>query len=323
MRAGGAPPRGVLRSAAGGCSAAVRRSAALTLLLLAAPAEAAPRGRLVLSVLAGGGWTSDVFVGAGLGPDAILQVVPAGRLDLSFSPQWKLAVAADLSYGRYLSSQYTSILESTGVEARFLGGPGWEASLAGAVEHADYSIGSPLDPTLVTSPTVSSTFAASASPLLRLRAAGLEWRAAGLVAGRTSTAPGGDVPEQDYAALGGVMWPAGDRVSLAATYKLAHTESTRADFTMDSHAVFGVLSWRVGEVDLRAQLQLQTALYATGTRENLGRITLGLTVAVLPAVDAEAVYSFAANRSNDPLHPSATRHLAFLALRWHGAEVEW
>ncbi len=315
--------RGELRPAAVSRARNVRRSAALALLLLAAPAEAAPRGRLLLSVLAGGGWSSDVFVGAGLGPDAILQVVPAGRMDLSFSPQWKLAAAADFSYGRYLSSQYTSILESAGVEARWLPGPAWEASLAAGVEHAGYSVGSPLDPTLVTSPTVSATLAATASPLLRLRAAGLEWRAAGLLAARTSTAAGGDVPEHDYAALAGVLWPVGDRVSLAATYKIAHTDSSRLDFTMDSHAVFTALSWRLGEVDLRAQLQLQTSQVATGARENLGRLTAGLTWPVLVSVDVEAVYSFAANHSNDPSRPSATRHLAFLALRWRCPEVEW
>ncbi len=304
-------------------SASARRAAALTLLLLVAPAEAAPRGRLLLSVLGGGGWASDVFVGAGLGPDAIVQIVPAGRMDLSFSPQWKLATTADLSYGRYLSSRYTSVLESAGVEARWLPGPAWEASLSAGAEHADYSVGSPLDPTLVTSPTVSATLAASASPLLRLRAAGLEWRAAGLLAARTSTAAGGDVPEHDYAALAGVMWPVGEGVSLAATYKLAHTDSTRADFTLDSHALFAALGWHLGELDLRAQLQLQTALFGTMAREDLGRLTLGLTWPVLPSVDVEGVYSFAANHSNDPSRPSATRHLAFLALRWRCPEIEW
>jgi len=302
---------------------AVSRSAALALLLLAAPAEAATRGRLAFSLLAGGGYSSDAFVGAGLGPDGIVQVAPAGRLDLSLSPRWKLAAAADLSYGRYLSTEYTSVVESAAVEARWLGASSWEASLTAGVEHAGYSIGSPLDPALVTSPTVSDTFAVSASPLLRLRALGLEWRTAGLVGARSSSAAGGDVPEHDYAALAGVMWPLAERVSLAASYKLAHTDSTRLDFTLDSHAVFAALSWRVGEVDLRAQLQLQTAAFATGARENLGRLTLGLTYPILPSADLEVVYSFAGNHSNDPSRPSASRHLGFLAIRWRFAEVEW
>ena len=299
------------------------RSAALALLLLAVPAEAATRGRLVFSLLAGGGWSSDVFVGAGLGPDGILQLSPAGRLDLALSPQWKLSAAADVSYGRYLSTEYTAVLESADLEVRWLGGPSWEASLAGGAEHAAYSIGSPLDPALVTSPSVSDTFAVTASPLLRLRALGLEWRAAGVLGARSSSAAGGDIPEHDYAALAGLMWPIGQRASLAATYKFAHADSTRVDFTLDSHAVFAALSWGVGELDLRAQLQLQTAAFATGARENLGRLTLGLVYPILPSVDLEAVYSFAGNRSNDPSRPSASRHLGFLALRWRFAEVEW
>ncbi len=304
-------------------SAAVSRSAALALLLLAGPAEAAARGRLVLSLLAGGGWSSDVFVGAGLGPDGILQLAPAGRLDLSLSPRWKLAAAADVSYGRYLSSEYTSVAESAAVEARWLGGSAWEASLALGGEHAGYSLGSPLDPGLITSPTVSDTTAGSVSPLLRLRALGLEWRAAGLVAVRTSRAGGVDVPEHDYAALAGVMWPLGERASLAATYKVARTDSTRVDFSLDSHAVFAALSWGLGEADLRAQLQLQTAAVGTGARENLARLTLGASYPILRSVDVEAVYSFAGNRSNDPSRPSASRHLGFLGLRWRFAEVEW
>jgi hypothetical protein len=301
----------------------VSRSAALALLLLAAPAEAATRGRMAFSLLAGGGWSSDVFVGAGLGPDGVLQISPAGRLDLSLSPEWKLAATADVSYGRYLSTEYTAVGESAAVEVRWLGGPSWEASLAAGAEHAAYSIGSPLDPALVTSPSVSDTFAATASPLLRLRALGLEWRAAGVLGARSSSAAGGDIPEHDYAALAGLMWPLGEGASLAGTYKFAHADSTRLDFTLDSHALFAALGWRLGDFDLRAQLQLQTAAFATGARENLGRLTLGLAYPILPSVDLEAVYSFAGNRSNDPSRPSASRHLGFLALRWRFAEVEW
>jgi hypothetical protein len=119
------------------------------------------------------------------------------------------------------------------------------------------------------------------------------------------------------------MWPIGAGASLAGTYKLAHADSTRVDFAMTSHAVFALASWRVEPFDLEAQLQLQTASFATGARENLGRLTLQLAVPIAASVALEAVYSFAANHSNDPSRPSATRHLAFLALRWRFAELGW
>ncbi len=299
----------------------MRLRAALTLLAVAVPSGArAAHGRLSLSVLAGGGYASDIFIGAGLGPDTLLQVVPNARLDLSLSPRWKLACLGDLSYGHNLSSGFTSIEESAALEGRYIGDATWDAALTVSVENASYSLGSPLD---LTGPLITSTVAVRASPLVRLRGLGFEWRAAGVVGYRSSTSADEAIPEHDLAILGGLMHPLGEHASFAATYKLAHNGSASADFTLTSHALFALLSWRVGEIDLKAQLQLQTATFATSTHEQLGWLTVSAAHPLSESLDVEASYSFAANHSDDPSRPSATRHLAFIALRWRFAEVQW
>jgi hypothetical protein len=302
----------------------VRGRAVLIFFVLAAPGAArATRGRLALSLLAGGGYASDVFVGAGLGHDGFFQVTPSGRLDLSLAPRWKLAAAADLSYSRYASSEFSSLSQSGAVEGRWLGGDSWEVSLAGSGEHASYSLGAPLDSALVSSPSVSSTLAGRLSSLLRVRAAGFEWRAAGVAGTRSSTSSTGTVPEDEGAVLAGAMRPISETLSVALTYKLARTVSDRPDFTFTSHALFGLLSWRLRTLELGAQLQLQTATLGTGAREELGRITMSAAYPLAEVVAIEGVYAFTANHTDEQARPSATLHLVFLALRWRFAEATW
>jgi hypothetical protein len=301
----------------------VVRCAALTLVLLVAPAGArATVGRLSFSLLAGGGYSSDVFLRAGLGPDGLLQVTPSGRLDLSLAPRWKLTAVADTSYGHAPSSGFDSLAESASLEARWLGGEIWEVSLEAAGEHVSYSLDVPLEGGAA-GPAVSSTTAGRLSSLLRLRSLGFEWRTAGLVAARSSTSESGDVPETELALLAGAVRPLGAKVSLAVTYKLAHTDSTRPDLALTSHAVFGLLSWRLWALGLQAQLQLQTASPDSGAREDLGRFTLSAALPIAASLDLEAVYSLASTRTNDPDIPAATRHLVFLGLRWRVLETTW
>ncbi len=302
----------------------MHRRLALALLLLAAPsAGRAARGRVALSLVAGGGYASDVFAGAGLGPDGFAQVTPRGQLDLSLSPAWKLGAAADVSYGHYFSSRYTSLLETAGVEGRWLARERFDATVALSGEHASYSQGTPLDPALVTSPTVSETFAARGSFLARLRAAGFEWRAAALAGSRRSTSAGEEVPEDELALLAGLMRPLGAAFSVAATYKLAHTASSDPRFALTSHALFGLASLRLRDLDLAAQLQLQTSALETTFREELAVFTFTAAYPLLDGLDVQAVYSWSGSRSTDPERPWAARHLSFLALRWRFAELTW
>lgn len=302
----------------------VRGSGVVIVILLFAPDVArATRSRLALSLVAGGGYASDVFVGAGLGRDAFFQVTPSGRLDLSLAPRFKLAATGDLSYGRYASSEFSALGESASVEGRWLAGDAWEASLAASGEHARYSLAVPVDPTLPASASVSSTLAARIAPLLRVRAAGLEWRAAGVAGARSSTSGDATVPEKEGALLAGAMVPVSEALSVAATYKIDRTASERSDFTYTSHALFGLLAWRAEAVDLEAQLQLQTAKLGTGTGEKLARITASAAFPVTEAIAIEGVYAFTASRSDDPARGSASLHLAFLAARWRFLETSW
>ena len=194
-------------------------------------------------------------MGAGVGPDGFVQVTPTARLDLSLAPAWKVGAAADASYGRYLASEITSLVETAALEGRWLPDPIFDVTLTAGAEHGSYALGSPLDPGSAASPSVTSTLAGSASSLLRLRSLGLEWRAAGVVATRSSTSAGVDVPELDRAVLAGAMFPVGVHGSLSVTYKLARNDSARPDFALTAHAVFALFSWRLSALDLQAQVQ--------------------------------------------------------------------
>src|SRR5512142_2015423 len=304
----------------------VRGSAvvAIVVRLLSAPDVArATRGRVALSLLAGGGYASDVFVGAGLGRDGFFQVTPSGRLDLSLAPRWKFAATGDVAYGRYVSSEFTAFSQSASVEGRWLGGDAWEASLSASGEHARYSLAVPVDPTLPSSASVSSTLAARIAPLVRVRAAGLEWRAAGVAGARSSTSGDATVPEKEGALLAGALLPVSEELSVAVTYKIDRTASERPDFTFTSHALFGLAAWRLRSLDLEAQLQLQTAALGTGTGEKLARVTASAAYPVTDAVALEAVYAFTASHSDDPARGSASLHLAFVAARWRFLETTW
>jgi hypothetical protein len=298
----------------------VLRRAVLFVILLAAPQAArATRGRLSLSLLAGGGYATDVFVGAGQGRNAFSQLTPAGRLDLSLAPRWKIAAAADLSYGRYLSTDFDSLAESASLEGRWLGGESWDASLIASGEHADYSLSvsdSPLPPT-------SSTTAGRLSSLLRVRTAGFEWRVAGVGGLRNSTAGASTIPEDEGAFLAGVMRPLSETLSAALTYKLGRTASEDPDFTYTSHALFGLVSWRLEALDVQGQLQLQTASVGTGARDDLLRMTASAAYPLSETLALEGAYAYTATRSDDPTRPSGRLHLAFLAVRWRFAEVSW
>lgn len=302
----------------------VRLRTALVIVILANPtASRAVPGRLSFDLLAGGGWASDVYVGADLGSGLMTQVIPSAKLDLSFAPQWKFAGFADFSYGHYVTSGFTSLAESASVQARYLPGASWNASWELSVENAHYSLGSPLDSSSESGPSVFDTLGIRTSPLLRLQALGLEWRLAGVAATRSSTAAGGDITEQELAGLFGIMVPLSDAFSLAATYKLNRTDGGRADITFTSHALFALATWRMVELDWQAQLQLQTASYTDGTREDFERLTLSSSYPILQTLDLEVAYSLAATQLNDPSRPSAVRHLTFLALRWRYLEVSW
>jgi len=302
----------------------VNGRAALAALVLAAPAAADVPGRLSASVSAGGGWASDVFVGAGAGDNAFAQVAPAARLDLALAPAWKLAALGEVFYGTYRPSGFTTLSEWGALEMRWLPGDPWEASLTASLEHASFSQGAPLDPGLVASPTVTASTGWLLAPVARLRAAGWEWRASAVVAGRRSSAGDQLVREQITALLVGGSRPLGRRFDLSLSGKLARSDSDRKDFAFEAASLFLGVGARVLEAArLEAFLQVQEAEFDTAARETLVRLTLAATLPLWERVDLEAAWSFAGNVSSDPSRASASRQVAFLGLKGRSGSLTW
>ena len=298
--------------------------AALAALALSAPAAADVPGRLSASVSAGGGWASDVFVGAGAGDNGFVQVTPAARLDLALAPAWKLAALGEVFYGTYQPSGLATLSEWGALEARWLPGDPWELSLSASLEHADFNQGAPLDPGLVASPTVTSAAGWRVAPVARLRAAGWEWRASAAAAGRSSTAQGEPVREQITSVLAGASRPLGRRFDLTLTGKLTRSDSDRKDFAHDAATLFVEAGARVLEATrLEAFLQLQAAEFDTAARETLVRLTLAATHPLWDHVDLEAAWSFAGNLSSDPSRASASRQAVFVGLTGRAGSLEW
>lgn len=298
--------------------------AALAALALSAPAAADVPGRLSASVSAGGGWASDVFVGAGAGDNGFAQIAPAARLDLALAPAWKLAALGELFYGTYQPSGFTTLSESGALEARWLPGEPWEVSLSASLEHAGFNQGAPLDPGLVASPNVTASSGWQVAPVVRLRAAGWQWRVSAVAAGRRSSAEGGPVREQITAVLAGASRPLGQRFDLTLTGKLTRSDSGRKDFAFDAAALFVRVGARVLEdARLEAFLQVQGAEFDTAARETLVRLTLAATHPLWERVDLEAAWSFAGNVSSDPSRASASRQVVFLGLRGRSGSLSW
>lgn len=297
---------------------------ALATLALAAPAAADVPGRISASVQAGGGWASDIFLGAGAGDNGFAQVVPAARLDLALAPAWKLSALGDIYYGTYRPSGFTTLSEWGGMEGRFLPGEPWELSLAASVEHAGYSQGAPLDPGLVASPTVTAASGWRVAPAARLRAAGWEWRASVSLAGRRSTAEGQAVHERITTVAASASRPLGRRLDLTLAGRGSRSDSARPDFAHQAATLLAGAGARVLEQGrLEATVQVQLATFDTSTRERLLRLTLAASHPLWEGVDLEGAWSFVDSASDDPSRPSASRQVVLLGLTGRTGSLTW
>ncbi len=298
--------------------------AALAALALSAPAAADVPGRVAASVSAGGGWASDVFVGAGAGDQGFAQLVPAARLDLALAPAWKLAALGEVFYGTYRPSGFTTLSEWGDLEARWLPGEPWEAWLTASFEHADFNQGAPLDPGLVASPTVTAATGWRVAPTARLRAAGWEWRASVAVAVRRSSAEGQPVYENITSVTASAFRPLGRRFDLTLAAKLTRSNSDRDDFAFKAAALFAGAGVRVLEATrIETLLQVQPARFDTSARETLVRLTVSATQPLWERLELEAAWSLAANASSDPSRASASRQMVFLGLTGRTGSLTW
>ncbi|HYQ80754.1 MAG TPA: hypothetical protein VEP68_04585 [Anaeromyxobacteraceae bacterium] len=297
---------------------------ALAALALAAPAAADVPGRLSASVLAGGGWASDIFVGAGAGDNGFAQVIPSGRLDLALAPAWKLSALAELYYGTYRPSGFTTLSEWGALEGRWLPGEPWEVSLTASLEHADFNQGAPLDPGLVTSPTVTAATGWRLAPAARLRLAGWDLRASFSLAERRSRAEGQPVYERLTAAVLSASRRLGSRFDLSLAAKASRSDSDRPDYAFQAASILAGAGARLFQATrLEASVLAQVATFETSTRETLVRLTLAATQPLWEGVDLEAAWSYVDNGSDDPAHPSASRQVVFLGLTGRTGSLTW
>lgn len=298
--------------------------AALAAIALSAPAAADVPGRLQASVAAGGGWASDVYLGAGAGDNGFAQVAPAARLDLSLAPAWKLAALGEAFYGTYQPSGYSALSERGMLEARWLPDDPWELSLLASLDHVDFSPGEPLDPGLVASPTVTASTGWRVGPAARLRAAGWEWRASAAFAWRRSPAEGQALRERLTSVLLGASRPLGRRFDLSFTGRLTRSDSQRQNVAHGAVALQAGAGARIlEETRLEAVVLLQAVRFDTDVRERLGRLTLALTHPLCERVNLEASWSIAGNRSSDPARAAAWRQAVFLGLTGRAGSLEW
>lgn len=301
----------------------------LALLALLAPAAAgASHGRLQLSLYAGGGLASDLFVGAGLGREGLLELQPGTRLDLSFSPEWKAAARLGAGYAAFTASGFAAGSASGELVARWLR-PSGEGSLTLTAERLSYTTGAPLDLTTLASPSVTGSSAVQLAPLVRFPGWGAEWRLAGLAGLQSSTAAGGEpVAERQLAVLAGVGGALA-RWALAASYRLQWTASDRPDFAATAHGLFATAARRLGPLDLEGRLQLLLQRTGAGAREQLLRSGLSaawplrFAGAEGPSLALEALYAHAAAWSDQPGRGFASRHQVTLGLRGRVEVVEW
>jgi len=298
------------------------RRLALAALLLAPLAARAAHGRLSLDLLAGGGWVSDVFVGAGLGPDGVATLEPTLRLDLALSPAWKGAARLEARAGGYTGSGFAAAGAGGEAEARWVGQDG-EASLALGGDWTGYTTGAPLDLAMPSSPAVLGSRALRLRPAGRWRALDTTWRAALALARVASEVPGGGaVTERDGALLLGAGRPLGPLLA-SATWRLARAAGTRPDFSFTANALLLAGEAAAGPVALQARLEVQAARYRTGARERLLRAALVASAPLWRRVSGEATYSFAASRVTGPGEGDAGRHLVLLGVRVQAEPASW
>jgi hypothetical protein len=282
----------------------------------------ATHGRLSLELLAGGGWASDVFVGAGLGQDGVATLEPSLRLDLAFSPSLKGTARLEARAGTYTSSGFAAGGAGGEAEARWVGRDG-EASLALGGDWTGYTTGAPLDLATPASPSVLGSGAVRLRPGVRWRALDATWRAALPLALVTSEVPDGTtVTERDGALLLGAGRALGP-VLASATWRLARAGGTRPDFSFTANALLLAAEWPVGPMGLQARLDLQWARYRTGARERLLRTALAASLPLGRHLAAEATWSFAASRVTGPGAGDASRHLLLLGLRLGAEAAAW
>jgi hypothetical protein len=300
---------------------------------LALAATAWPEhGRLVLSATAGGGFVSDFYAGAGMGPAGMGQVIPGARLDLSLAPRLKLSIAGDAALTRFGAARFHAPLDarigSATAEGRWLGGAG-EVSLAAGAERTGFSAPAPAGD-LAGGPDVIGSTAARITAGARIRRGALAARA--LVGGtwRTSRIAGArpDAEARALALVAAGAWAPHPRLALDLAARHERTESRDARFAALTWggSADALASPLAGTLQAGAHVHVERSRLDGGATETAARVALDLGHPIGP-VTALLAWSWTRTsvsaRADEPARPPGSRHLVFLGLRGQAKALDW
>lgn len=296
-----------------------KASVTAALLLALAPgasARAAVHARVVPSVRAGAGWSSDLFLGARLGASAEAHLAPALRLDLSLSPRLKLWGEYGLGLGLYEVTRSTSLDHRLELGARTRITGRWSAILSAALGAQSLSVAQALDEEIGLE--ASETRQAGLSPSVRYRSPGLDLEALYAYSQtRHTLASGAVVSGPSHLGLLALAFPLGPTwATVAARYRLE-------DASIREFAYWGASLH--GNVAFSPWSPLVVRLGASAHRNDFetGRLDALLKASLMPSVRLgsvlwlEGAYAWATNFSNYEDF-DASRHFVYLGLRAGG-----
>ncbi len=282
--------------------------------LAAAPqARAEVRYRLEPSLRLGGGWSSDLFLGADLGPSLQGQLVPALAVDVSAAPRVKLFGSYECALGLYEATLGTAVSNDLTLGTRIRLAPGLWAQVSVEAEAEDLSVSQAVGD--VVGLQASTTLGASAHPGLRWWGGPFLLELFGSFGYRHYLLEGGQ-PIDGTSVGGGLAVGAGlGPVRLSLAVRGFSEQADDPGFSYDGGgASVSVGATPGGVVDLRLGAAAYRNLFARGRADWLARASFAPSVRVVEGVWVEAAYGYAVNFSSEPAF-DASRHFVYLGVR--------
>jgi hypothetical protein len=276
------------------------------------------QGRVSAWVSLGGGYRSDLYLGAGLPGQGVADAAPSAELDLSLAPWLKLFSELDGSaehafqsgagaYGLYGDAllqlrPVTWLYPELLLAAR----QDWFTNLSG-----------PVDPSAPTGPLATNSHQLSAGPGVRSVVGPLEARLLGLASLRVSNGLE-QFQEQILSLTAYLGYQLHPRLRAGLQYQLGQTSSPSAPlaFWGQELSLRALANLAPGPV-LRAQASLRRNDFVVGGASWLPRASLSATQPVWAGVSLEAAYRFELVTGAGYAAP-ATLHMAYLGVRAEG-----
>jgi hypothetical protein len=291
--------------------------ALLAALLTAASPDS--HGRLVVGAAAGGGWTSDPYVGAELEGGPMAELVPTARLDLSLSRRVKIAAGVEASWLRFRAGDFEARALGAGGEVRLVRRAA-EAALGIHASAEHYPTGAPSGEGAA-GPVVSRSAELSATPAVRARSGA--WRGWASVAGHvaSSRTASDDVGEQGLAPAAGLSWTGRDGLVASGSGRLSRVWSGDDAFAFRAAELEAVVAARpLGALDVLVRGGLHHTRFDTGVVEDL--VSAGLE-ATHPVGPVTAVVAWSGAWSDAGSLGKHGRQLVWLGLRAQLGVASW